>query len=355
MPDLNVRFVAHTKEYEAAVNRVASKRVLESRKEYFEQIRQGQKLAASGGGYGALSRLGASQSMFVSAARDTLTSLASGAPITQVVAQQAPQVLQGFAMLGLSLKALGVYAIGAGLALATIKSGVDAYNAKIEEQKSAANLEQTIAANRIRLLKLLDENEKRMKPGEAQSLKSTLWDAILKSITSSNKDYWSRYLGDVEANVRDRLRDVIIGPEQKKNLKTIGELSTKAMIDSMERFDKERALVNEQYREAYDKITEMSKGLKTGGDDAVVQAAFYNIGKARDKQISDINERQAKEDELKKEVVHKARIAPDVSSLQRIGGMPVGDAVMIDLNKVQIAELIKIRAEIAKNNRGVAF
>jgi hypothetical protein len=56
-----------------------------------------------GGGFnlGAGSR--ASAAMFVSAGRDTFTSLASGMPASQVALQQAPQVLQGLAMSGMKI------------------------------------------------------------------------------------------------------------------------------------------------------------------------------------------------------------------------------------------------------------
>lgn len=44
-------------------------------------------------------------SMFTSVARDSAASLASGAPLTQVIAQQAPQVLQALAMMNAGTKA----------------------------------------------------------------------------------------------------------------------------------------------------------------------------------------------------------------------------------------------------------
>lgn len=61
---------------------------------------------------------GASSSMFVSVARDSAASLASGAPITQVIAQQAPQVLQAFSMMNLGMVALkwSAYAVAAAIA-----------------------------------------------------------------------------------------------------------------------------------------------------------------------------------------------------------------------------------------------
>ncbi len=58
------------------------------------------------------SRIGVAGSMFTSVARDSAASLASGAPITQVIAQQAPQVLQALAMMKLSTIAWGAALAG---------------------------------------------------------------------------------------------------------------------------------------------------------------------------------------------------------------------------------------------------
>lgn len=54
-------------------------------------------------------------SMFTSVARDSAASLASGAPITQVIAQQAPQVLQALAMMRAGTLAWAAVVAGAGV------------------------------------------------------------------------------------------------------------------------------------------------------------------------------------------------------------------------------------------------
>lgn len=64
------------------------------------------------GGRGSFAIAG---SMFTSVARDSAASLASGAPITQVIAQQAPQVLQALAMMKLTTVAWVAVLAGAGL------------------------------------------------------------------------------------------------------------------------------------------------------------------------------------------------------------------------------------------------
>lgn len=63
------------------------------------------------------SKFGVASSMFVSVARDSAASLASGAPAFQVIAQQAPQVLQAFTMIGGAIMkwGLGIGAVLGGL------------------------------------------------------------------------------------------------------------------------------------------------------------------------------------------------------------------------------------------------
>lgn len=82
---------------------------------------------ASGGR--ARGSFGAASSMFVSVARDSAASLASGAPITQVIAQQAPQVLQALTMMRLGMVAIGASAaaVGAVIAFKIVKGLYDAH------------------------------------------------------------------------------------------------------------------------------------------------------------------------------------------------------------------------------------
>lgn len=70
--------------------------------------------AASGAG-GRRMNFAVAGSMFTSVARDSAASLASGAPITQVIAQQAPQVLQALAMMKAGTLAWIAVLAGAGV------------------------------------------------------------------------------------------------------------------------------------------------------------------------------------------------------------------------------------------------
>lgn len=66
-----------------------------------------------GGRFGGRAGIAVAGSMFTSVARDSAASLASGAPISQVIAQQAPQVLQALSMMRLGFVGLGIAAAGA--------------------------------------------------------------------------------------------------------------------------------------------------------------------------------------------------------------------------------------------------
>jgi hypothetical protein len=91
----------------------------------------------AGGAWGARRNFGASSSMFVSVARDSAASLASGAPITQVIAQQAPQVLQALSMMRLGMVAVGIAAAGVGafITYKIVRGLYDAYIGTEQLQK----------------------------------------------------------------------------------------------------------------------------------------------------------------------------------------------------------------------------
>lgn len=91
----------------------------------------------SGAGGARRKNFGAASSMFVSVARDSAASLASGAPITQVIAQQAPQVLQALSMMRLGMVAVGVAAAGVGafIAYKIVRGLYDAYVGTEQLQK----------------------------------------------------------------------------------------------------------------------------------------------------------------------------------------------------------------------------
>lgn len=104
-------------------------------------------------GAGGRRNFGAASSMFVSVARDSAASLASGAPITQVIAQQAPQVLQALSMMRLGMVAVGIAAAGVGafISYKIVRGLYDAYIGTEQLQKSfrAVGLMSDQLANKI--------------------------------------------------------------------------------------------------------------------------------------------------------------------------------------------------------------
>lgn len=106
------------------------------------------------------SRFGASSSMFISAARDTFASLASGMNPMTVFMQQAPQVAQGFAMMSRDALKAATRFLGWGAAVAAVGLGIWAlvrhFKAIREELKnftSLTDISTRTIANQINALK----------------------------------------------------------------------------------------------------------------------------------------------------------------------------------------------------------
>lgn len=352
-----------------------------SRLEYLKQAsldsqfsRKAMLLGGGGTGFfsGFLSRSRVAASMLTSVARDSAASLASGAPISQVIAQQAPQVLQAFTFMGISLKALGVYAAGAGVALFAMTKAAEAFQAKAGEIQSRADLGLTLGANRVRTQDLLDLNASRLNPGEAASLKKRLSaaisnqefdsakpsDSIMESLGFSNLEKRafnqlnkqfptksrpgnSETVEEAEAAVRARLKEVHITEQQKKNLNDILETARKNRIETLDGAEKERAIIEDKYRKTVQEIEEKRKGLKDV-DQPAIQYAHDQARMARDKALASIGPEKS------------TWSKPDVTERQRIGAFsPVSIQVsLLDVAKKQEEHLREIRQKIAQSDGG---
>lgn len=252
---------------------------------------------------GFFQRSRVASSMFVSVARDSAASLASGAPISQVIAQQAPQVLQAFTFMGISIKALGIGAIGAAAMLLTLKKAGEAYAAKQEEMQSRADLALTQSSNRMRLVDLLEQNKKRLNPGEADALRGKLFQAI------SANERGEPGLRTIEAKIRARLREVHVTEDQKKKLKEIGEIAAQAHMDQLEGKNKERAQEMANYNKRKAEIEELSRAAKTPQDHELVRLAYQEARLAHEKKMRGINNSDA-----------IPFFKPEVTERMRIGG-----------------------------------
>jgi hypothetical protein len=158
---------------EKAKVEIASQRTIAS-----QTFSHGGIYAGGRAGSGIFGRFGVAGSMFTSVARDSAASLASGAPITQVIAQQAPQVLQAMAMMRLGMVALQVSVIGA----AAVVTGYLAkafYDSYFEVQRTLDVTKQlerglvAIAAKR-KVLRAEDINETNAKIRELRQQKELI-------------------------------------------------------------------------------------------------------------------------------------------------------------------------------------
>ena len=124
---------------------------------------------------------GASSAMFVSVARDSAASLASGANPITVLMQQGPQVAQALTMMGASISAAVVPIVVAFGSLATsiglLKAVVDAKKAESDaasSEEAAASVERMTARTAREQLR---KEAHRMNPGEAESYIEKLFSA----------------------------------------------------------------------------------------------------------------------------------------------------------------------------------
>ena len=331
--------------------------VAKSRKEYIDDINarskaERQAMVASRG-FGVFGRMGAASRMFISAGRDTLTSLASGAPTAQVIAQQAPQVLQAFSMIGLSLKTLGLAGLAAGAALFTLKSASEAYQAKLRQTQSEGDLYSSQGANRQRLRNLLSEYGFRMNPGESESLGKELTRAFVAYSNDPNAENTAN-LQDVESKIRERLREVILTDQQKSNLGELGQMMSDNIINAMpEGREKDIAAENKRFTQEQEKIKELSKGLSSPADLAVINDTYRTSREAHEQKIKDINAKFEKKDSPATR--QRTPRAADANELQRIGGMAVGNLQMLDIARGQLARLTSIDHKLSRGTRGVNF
>jgi len=281
-----------------------------------------------GGLGGFFSRMGVAGSMFTSVARDSAASLASGAPISQVIAQQAPQVLQAFTFMGISLKLLGVYAAGAGIALLTMSKAAEAYAAKQEEKLTQSNLAFTTSSNRMRLLDLIEANKGRLVSTFGTSapadLKHQIWQTIGMEDTQQRRD--------LEENVRSKLKEVILTKENKKNLDDIMEIGRKNRLESLSGAEKERAIAEDKYRRTKAEIAEKAKGLTNSADLVAVQYAYDQARLAYNQDIASIGE---KSKPFQMQVTERERIGLGAASSIQVS--------LLDVNKQSLAVQKEVR------------
>lgn len=224
--------------------------------------------AASSSFWGGMRRAkgmgGASTAMFVSVARDSAASLASGANPATIAMQQGPQLIQAFTMMGLSIKSVIAAAAPFAAVLVSLtnvallaREAYKASKAKEEEALTGFAAEMHGTFSGAVAIKNLSKERDRMEPGEADQLISD----ILGSTGDKQRnviDYVVFRLKQVRAN--DPTKEQIIAAEK------LEELQKNMFLASMSGIEKERTMARLAYDERKKQIEELAKVTGTSND-----------------------------------------------------------------------------------------
>lgn len=198
---------------------------------------------------------GVAGSMFTSVARDSAASLASGAPITQVIAQQAPQVLQALSMMRLGVVALQGSIIVAGAAITgyLVKKFADSY----------FEVERTLKVTE-RLASALKEMESRRSLMRLESLQSTQ--------AASNDVKRARDIAENQSNAADA------AAELAKERARAEALDKHRVLTKQQELELERKILDIESERARQKLKQAQQA-QTGVEEA--QAALAAAEKER--------------------------------------------------------------------------
>lgn len=185
---------------------------------------------------GGKSRFGVASSMFVSVARDSAASLASGAPLMQVMAQQGPQVLQAVTMIGGQVMKWGL-GIGAGVAaLVGFHYLSDKifqlwHTGGIDQEKQIASLDRKSAA--LKAIRAEQEADRVAAEKHGQKLKDDAAESISLSGDIGNYRAQAREAQEFDAKKRqlmviNRLR------EDEQRLAAVSAKSSETEFSGME-------------------------------------------------------------------------------------------------------------------------
>lgn len=296
---------------------------------------------------------GASSAMFVSVARDTAASLASGANPITVFMQQFPQVMQAFIMMGkegfAALKeslATGLSKLVSGMggktgvALAAV-GGVALYETLGEEYKmfqalyEAAKTEKNVMnglrqqrADMLKFGRELAEKSAWKKFGEFQELLTNapstpegLWSALNKARRMLPRQQTEKEKADFQ-EVADQMR--VLGIE--------AETDPAKKLQLRAELERDRSLRQ---------VPEMAK--KSGIPEADIRAAIERVYQAN---IADTSNNFRKSG---------ARGLNMLTDWERAGGSLGANNLMLDVSKAQLNELRQINQKLTGNRRGVRF
>ena len=117
--------------------------------------------------------------------------------------------------------------------------------------------------------------------------------------------------------------------------------------------EKDIAAENKRFTQEQEKIKELSKGLSSPADLAVINDTYRTSREAHEQKIKDINAKFEKQDSPATR--QRTPRAADANELQRIGGMAVGSLQMLDIARGQLARLTSIDHKLSRGTRGVNF
>jgi hypothetical protein len=303
--------------------------------------------------------------MFISVARDSFASLASGQNPITVMMQQGPQVAQAMTMMSGGI--MGAAAT-LGAALLPVAAGLAAlapviYVAKVAFDTFATNrmaaqsgaeadvMRGNLAANTTRAL---FQNRDKLKPGEAEEL--------IKNIRGSSGNEQREAL----IAARERLREIFVSPEQIAAMGEMGRMTSHGFRAALNPFDQRREAAAEEYRNQQADLEAKAKLDQRPGFQQMVQTAYAAIRTQNQATLKQIDEDEAAANAAMAAKAAKTattktktdRLVANLTDQERHGGSLGATVSLLDVNKSMDQTLKRIYQKMdnrTKTARGVNF
>lgn len=355
-------------------------------------------MARGGGGKGMFGgRLGVAGSMFTSVARDSAASLASGAPITQIIAQQAPQVLQALTMMRLGMVALRFSMYGAAIGgvaymanawrkwffevdrttalngkikemiettkkwhdFNRVSQSKDAENAVKEFDRNAerikqindiadaeANLEkERIKAHSLQTMTVRTAEEEKKVSEQQLAIDLKRAEAKLKELQST-KEY--KAVLEAEASIKKiEAEGERTLAEDDAKIKAGISYGSKVTKEQHQQALREQLFHDLEYSEKYasaQKDLSLAKSKTNQAEITQAQATVLSL----QNQLDELS--TTKEQKLSSGAVSRRGSAPDVTDRQRMNLMAVGNSPLLDVNRQQLAYLKSIDQKMRRGS-----
>lgn len=382
MPGLNATIGADASAFENEL------RLVEARtKAWAKRMEANVSGVSSGGGAGktgARAYGGASSAMFVSVARDTAASLASGANPITVFMQQAPQVLQAFTMMGLAAKTLiGLFSgVGAALlvafatnyiskGIASMVNGLDAIAARGERLESFRKLMHRLVdemreAAKVKVELYADEFAGKESESTAKAKKRAAELAAYKA-ELEKKNIEGMKLGNADNSEADKISVLL---RQKENLqKDLEDAQAQGESPQTRKLQKElddlKAIpINNKTEADYARILSLQDqiGYSSRADDETKKAAILAAQTAIQQNQNEIDRAglPAKPEDAptsgESSRASGGRSVAMLTDWERAGASRGGNMLFLDVSKAQLTELRTIKDILRGNGgRGVQF